>query len=129
MPSPGAVADAIAYSINGHARVTAQLTQKRLAATEQELQKANAMYFDSAARSWLWSSRAKAYEEVLFELQSRYPNDALFQRVGGVHANGKPKMVLHQKIEVAFNKHFKSDGIIRTRALAQLNQFLKWRPY
>ena len=103
--------------------------QQSLAATAAELQKANGMFYDEAAKGWLWSSRAKAYEELLAELQSRYPNDPLFQKIGGVHTNGKQKMVLHQKIEAVFNEHFKPDGVVRVRALALLNQFLKLRPY
>ena len=128
MPSPGAVADAIEYSIRGHARVTAELAQQSLAATAAELQKANANIIETGARCWLWGARAKGLEEIVIELQTRYPNDPLFRQVGGVCPNGKPKMVLHQRLESAFARHMTAAGAEKARVMALLTRFLSRRP-
>ena len=130
MPSPGAVADAIEYSIRGHARVTAELAQQSLAATAAELQKANGVIaelnggiIEAQALGWLWRAHAQGLEDLLLEIQARHPNDPLFRRVGGVYANGKPKMVLHQKLEASFDLYMKAIHGARARALQILPKF------
>lgn len=123
MPSPGAVFDAFEYSRVNRALTRGANAQQSLAATARELDKANAMFIDETAKTWLWSSRAKALEDVVEELKSRYPQDPLFRQVGGKHSNGKPRLVLHQKIEAAFNRYFTVSGPTRARALQFMDTF------
>ena len=129
MPSPGAVADAIEYSLRGHARVTAELAQQSLAATAAELQKANGMLVEEAATGWLWASYAEALEDIMAEVQSRHPNDPLFSKVSGVCQNGTAKTVLHQKLEAAFNRHMTATGPVKDRVLQRLSRFWARRKF
>lgn len=117
MPTIGAVADHLDMIIQRRAMINGAHAQR-------QAQHLNEALIEEQATGWLWAARAKAFEDIFEEIQQRYPNDPLFRKVHGTAENGKPKMVLHQKLQAAFQRHFMPKGPIRTRALQYLPGFL-----
>lgn len=127
MPSPGAMLGHIGMIARDQVVQRGFEAEQQLGVANSRIEQMNAAYIEETAKGWLWSSRAEALEDIVKELQSRYPNDPLFRKVGGLAQNGKPKMLLHQKLEAAFNRHFTVTGPTRQRALALLRTFLSKR--
>ncbi|MBS3025436.1 hypothetical protein [Acidiphilium multivorum] len=101
--------------------------EQQLGVANSRIQELNNAYIEEAAKGWLWSSRALSLEDIIHELQDRYPNDPLFRKVGGLTPNGKPKMVLHQKIDFGFRRYLKATGLVGQRAQSLLKTFLSKR--